>query len=89
MDQQLEVSDKAKKMLGGKGKKLITHEMNLKRLEGGKTLARHQLADKHGNPPQDGQKATKEYALNPEELGAHVEQHMAPMQDGDEDDEAQ
>ena len=65
-----------------------THGMHLKRLEDGKVLATHELADRHGNPPTDGQRSTKEYALNsPEELGAHVQQAMGPMEPDADDQE--
>jgi len=89
MAQLLDMPESAKKVLGGKGKKMHTHEMHLKRLEGGKILARHTLADKHGNPPTDGQRSEREYALNdPKELAAHVAEHMGAMPDEDEENDA-
>lgn len=89
MEHTLQIPDQVKKTLGGKGRKMHTHEIHLKRLEDGKVLARHTLADRQGNPPQDGQRSEKEFALNsPEELAAHIQQHMGPMEP-DEDDQEQ
>lgn len=84
----LQIPDGVKKALGGHGKKLHTHEMTLRRLEKGRVLATHHLTDKNGNPPSDGQRSMKEYALNQEDVGDHVNEHMGPPQsDDDEDDQ--
>lgn len=85
-DNQLQVPKSVRAELGGKGKKLRTHRMTLERLEKGKVLATHQLADKNGNPPTDGQRSQMQYALNPDELASHVEQHMG-AEPGQEDEE--
>jgi hypothetical protein len=78
--------DAAAKVLGGKGKKLHTHEIHIRRTaEKGKFIANHDLRDKNGNPPQDGQRSSAEYPLSsPQELMAHVQQHMGQEPDDDE-----
>lgn len=87
--------DMAAKILGSKGKALHTHEIHVRRTaEKGKFIAKHDLRDKNGNPPTDGQRDTAEYALNsPQELLAHMQQHLGqqpqPGQDQDQDDEPQ
>lgn len=79
----------AKAILGGKGKKLHTHEVNLRRTENKGYIATHQLRDKHGNPPMDGQRGSKEYSLNDKKaMLAHMEQHMGEMEP-DEDEAPQ
>jgi hypothetical protein len=78
------IPEAARKALGGKGKKLHTQEITLRRLEKGKVLATHRLADKDGNPPMDGQKSQMEYALEQGELGQHVQDHMGDIPDEDE-----
>jgi hypothetical protein len=85
--------DAAAKILGSKGKTLHTHEIHIRRTAAkGKFIARHDLRDKNGNPPQDGQRDTAEYPLgSQQEMLAHIQQHMA---DGDQqgqepDDEEQ
>ena len=77
MDQSSQAPD-VQKILGGKGKKLHAHEVHVRRTaEKGKYIAMHKLADKHGNPPTDGQRAEAEYPLSsPEEMLAHLQQHM-------------
>jgi hypothetical protein len=83
--------DAAAKILGAKGQKLHSHEIHIRRTaEKGKFIAKHDLRDKDGNPPQDGQRGEAEYALNsPQELLAHMQQHMgaAQPQDGQEPDD--
>lgn len=85
------IPDSARKALGGKGKQLRAHEIHVRRTaEKGKYIARHMLRDKDGNPPTDGQHGEAEYALNsPQELMAHMEQHMGQGQEPDQDDEPQ
>lgn len=77
----------ASKILGAKGKKLHTHEIHVRRTaEKGKYIAKHDLRDSNGNSPQDGQKAEAEYPLSsPQELMAHMQQHMG--QEPDQDDQ--
>ena len=89
-------ADAAGKILAGKGKKLHVAEMNLRRTANKGFIATHTLRDKHGNPPMDGQRGSKEYALaNAQELMAHVQQHLggsapaAGPDQGDDPDEAQ
>ena len=80
------VPDSAKAILGGKGKKLHAHEIQVRRTaEKGKFIARHVLRDKDGNPPMDGQRSEAEYPLSsPQELMAHMDQHMAQPEEDDE-----
>lgn len=74
----------AAEVLGRKGAKLHTHGMHLRRTQNG-YIARHELRDKNGNPPNDGQSPEAEYNIaNPAELAAHVQQHMAPPNDEEE-----
>jgi hypothetical protein len=70
------------------GKKLIAHEIHVRRTaEKGKYIARHMLRDKDGNPPTDGQHGEAEYALNnPQELMAHMQQHMGDEPEADPDE---
>ena len=79
----------AAKILGAKGKKLQTHEIHVRRTaEKGKFIARHDLRDKDGNMPQDGQRADAEYPLSsPQELMDHMQKHMAGQPE-DDDQEA-
>jgi hypothetical protein len=74
-------AESAAKVLSSKGKKLHAHGMHLRRSENG-YIAKHELRDSKGQPPQDGQSAEKEYNVgpNPAELGKHVEQHMGPIE---------
>ena len=81
-----EIPQQAQKILGGKGKKLHTHEVHMRRTENKGYIARHDLRDKNGNPPMDGQKADKEYSL-PDKAAmlAHMQEHMGEMEP-DEDE---
>lgn len=78
-------------MLGAKGKKLRTHTMNIARTDNKGYIATHELRDRDGNPPMDGQRSQKVYGIKDhEELGAHVMKHMgppAPPAPPDEDEE--
>lgn len=78
-----QMPDVAKKILGGKGKKLHTHEVHLRRTKNKGYIARHDLRDKQGNPPMDGQRGDAEYSL-PDKAAmlAHMQEHM-----GDEEPE--
>lgn len=78
----------AAKILGGKGKKLHTHEVHLRRTKNAGYIARHELRDKQGNPPQDGQRGEAEYAL-PDKAAmlAHMAQHMGDQQQPDDEEE--
>lgn len=78
----------ALQILGGKGKKLHTHEVHLRRAQKGAYIARHELRDKAGNPPQDGQRGEAEYAL-PDKAAmlAHMQQHMGDEPQGGDDEE--
>ena len=77
--------DSAAKALASKGSKLHTHEMHIRRGTKGGYIVRHDLADKNGIPPTDGQSPTAEYPIaNPADLQAHVDEHMGPMQPDDE-----
>jgi hypothetical protein len=70
----------AKNALASKGAKLHTAEMLIKRTASpGKYIVEHRMADKHGNPPQDGQKSVVTHvASSPAELQKHVATHMDP-----------
>jgi hypothetical protein len=77
-----------KQILGGKGKNLHTHEMHIRHSDNGGYIAKHDLADKDGNHPTDGQKSSKEYThSNIKELLAHVQQHMSQAAPEPEQDE--
>lgn len=88
MDQlsQAQMPEAAAKVLGAKGKKLRAHEIHVRRTaEKGKFIARHDLRDKDGNPPMDGQRGEAEYPLtSPQELIAHMQQHMGAEGDDEE-----
>jgi hypothetical protein len=73
-------AESAAKVLSSKGQKLHTHGMHIRRTKNG-YIAKHELTDSKGKPPQDGQSAEAEYNVgNPAELAAHVQQHMGPVE---------
>jgi hypothetical protein len=73
-------SASAAAILSSKGAKLHTHQMHIRRSANKKYIVEHELADKNGQPPQDGQSATAEHTVdNIAELQAHVGQHMQPL----------
>jgi hypothetical protein len=75
----------AEQILGGKGAKLSTHGMHVTRTDNKKYLVTHQLRDKNGNPPTDGQRGEAMHSLNsPEELAAHIQAHM-PLDNAQEE----
>lgn len=77
----------AAKVLASKGKKLHTEGMHLRRTKNG-YIAKHELRDGKGQPPQDGQSSDAEYNIaNPAELAAHVQQHMGPVEPDDAQEE--
>ena len=77
----------AAKILSSKGQKLHTEGMHLRRTKNG-YIAKHELRDSKGNPPQDGQNGNAEYNIaNPAELAAHVQQHMGPVEPDDAQEE--
>lgn len=81
-----------RKILGGKGKPLHTHEIHLRRTKNKGYIAKHDLRDKDGNAPTDGQRGEAEYALaNKAAMLAHVDQHMggSATQPGDDEQEDQ
>jgi hypothetical protein len=60
--------------------------MHLRRTDNKQYVATHDLRDKHGNAPADGQKATMENSHGTlEELLAAVKQHMGQDPDAAED----
>jgi hypothetical protein len=63
--------------------------MHIRRTKNKGYIAKHDLRDKNGNPPQDGQRGDAEYSLgNAKALLEHVQQHMgAPPQQGDDEQE--
>jgi hypothetical protein len=81
MDNQSNVLNTAAKgALASKGQKLHTAAMLIKRTASpGKYIIEHHMADKRGNPPQDGQKPVVEHVCSsPAELQKHVAVHMDP-----------
>jgi hypothetical protein len=74
------LSTAAKGALASKGQKLHTAAMLIKRTASpGKYIIEHHMADKNGNPPQDGQKSVVAHvASSPAELQKHVAIHMDP-----------
>ena len=84
----LKAPPEVKKILGGSGKKLQAHEVHIRRTaEKGKFIAKHILRDKHGNAPEDGQRAELEYPLSsPEEMLSHVQTHMGSLATDDEEE---
>lgn len=81
------------KILGGAGKKLHTHEIHVRRTKNKGYIAKHDLRDKDGNPPKDGQRGEAEYALaNKDAMLQHIAQHMgddAQPQQGEDEQEPQ
>ena len=74
-------------MLGSKGKKLRTDEMNIKRTDNSGYIATHELRDRDGNPPMDGQRSRKVYGIaNHKDLAAHVTKHMGPPEESPEEE---
>jgi hypothetical protein len=86
MEQGMTGVDAAKKILGNAGKKLYTHEVHIRRTaEKGKYIIRHDLRDRNNNPPTDGQRGDKEYAVsNAQELMDHLSHHMGDIPDEDD-----
>lgn len=85
-----EIPSSAKRILGGKGKKLHPHEAHVRRTKNGGYIIRHDLRDKNGNPPTDGQRDSAEYhAADEAEMLANMQQHMGQgqAQPGDDDEE--
>lgn len=79
-----------RKILGGKGAKLHTHAMHLRRTANKGYIAKHEMRDSKGQPPKDGQDPEREYSLaNKAQMLAHVEQHMGDQPQQDDDDEQQ
>lgn len=77
----------ARRALGGRGRQLHTHEVHLRRTKNKGYIARHDMRDSRGNPPDDGQRPEVEYSLaNKEAMLAHMAQHMGdpPAPDGDD-----
>lgn len=78
---------KAEDVLGSKGERLHTHQMNIRRIADGKFIAVHEMRNKRGEPPADPRRATREHSLDDRKaLARHVEDAMAP--DPDAEDEA-
>ena len=71
------------KILGGKGSKLHTHELHIRHADNGGYIAKHDLRDKHGNAPHDGQRASIETQHpNMDALKSMLEQNMQQGADG-------
>lgn len=68
--------------MAGKGRKLHTHRMHIRKAANGGYIAQHEMADADGNPPSDGQRGDMEYALpDKAALLAHVDEHMGDSQE--------
>jgi hypothetical protein len=75
----------AEKALASKGSKLHTHQMHIRRGTKGGYIAKHDLADDDGNPPQDGQSSTAEYPLGSHQaMMEHVAENMPPSADDEQ-----
>jgi hypothetical protein len=65
--------DAAARALSSKGNKLHVHETHIRRIADGKFLVTHDLRDKHGHPPMDGQRDRREHSVDDvKALAAHV-----------------
>jgi hypothetical protein len=85
--------ESAHKVLGSKGAKLHTHEFNIRHADNGGYITRHELRDKNGNHPADGQKSAMEMqhpdmAALQEAVAQHMQQNAQgqPMPPGGEPD---
>jgi hypothetical protein len=67
----------AKKALASQGSNLHTHEMHIRHADNGGYIVKHDLKDKNGNPPSDGQRSTME-TQHPDADSLHqaIDQHM-------------
>jgi hypothetical protein len=76
-------SPQLKQILGGKGKKLHTHEMSIRHADNGGYITKHEFRDKNHNPPADGQRSSAEMQ-HPDmaALQAAVAQHMQQTPQG-------
>ena len=81
-------TEKIRDILGGHGAELRPHEVHIRHTaEKGKYIAKHILRDKQGNSPSDGQRGEAEFALgSPEEMLAHLHQHMVAEPDQDDEE---
>jgi hypothetical protein len=79
------IPEAAKKALGGKGKKLHSHGINLRRTANKGWIANHELRDANGNPPMDGQRGAMEYAL-PDQAAMlkHLQEHSGEIAEEEE-----
>jgi hypothetical protein len=78
----------ARRIMGGKGKRLHVQSMNIRRAENQSFIVQHELADRQGNPPIDGQRSHVEYAIpNRESLLAHVAKHVEAADENEPADE--
>jgi hypothetical protein len=79
------MSPNAAQVLAAKGAKLRTHSMSIDRTDNEGFIARHELRDKDGNPPTDGQRSTKVYGIKDHaDLAAHIAKHLGPPEPEDE-----
>jgi hypothetical protein len=66
--------------LASEGEKLHTDGMHVRRTTNKGYIAKHELVNEKGHPPQDGQKSNPEYSLaNHAALMAHMNEHMGPL----------
>lgn len=76
----------ARRILGGHGRELHTHDMHIRRAHNRGFIARHIMRDSKGQPPDDGQDSEREYVLaNKAALLAHVDKHMDEPPPPDDD----
>jgi hypothetical protein len=63
--------------------------MHIRRTANKGFITKHELGDKEGMPPSDGQRPDAEYShSNIQELMAHVQQHMQEPEPDADDQEA-
>ena len=76
--------DAAKQVLGHRGAKLHTHTVHLERTANKGYIATHQMRDRKGRPPADGQDSERKFALaNQAAMLAHLQQHMGDIEPDD------
>lgn len=87
---QVTMPSAAKQILGGAGKNLHTHEVHVRRTDNKGYIARHDLRDKNGKAPMDGQRSEAEYSLpDKAALMAHMQQHLGDEPDDDDQEPQQ
>jgi hypothetical protein len=84
--ERLEHHHRARRLLGEEGAELHTHEVHIRRAHNKGFIARHDMRDREGHPPTDGQASEREYVLaNKAAMLAHLDQHMSDPDAGPPD----